>query len=241
MKHATRFKSFAVTIAIAMVLVLCGYVTVSATPILNFDQDSGGGTIAYDGEGGALKGTNIVFETVVGLGTSSNDGVVLDIIGGDLDFTTGNNITEGPNTWWTFNGGGFFKLTGTAIETSTGGTEKKIASGTLLEGHFTGDPANPSVTGNDFFLVLTSFGVDTKNQDLLDFYGITSSDFQFANTEISFSKVSIDKSNNGFSGYVTSADLSNKSIPSIPDPAPAFLLGSACLIGFSGLRRKFKK
>ena len=28
---------------------------------------------------------------------------------------------------------------------------------------------------------------------------------------------------------------------SIPDPAAAFLLGSACLIGFSGLRRKFKK
>lgn len=29
--------------------------------------------------------------------------------------------------------------------------------------------------------------------------------------------------------------------PSIPDPAAVFLLGSACLIGFSGLRRKFKK
>lgn len=27
----------------------------------------------------------------------------------------------------------------------------------------------------------------------------------------------------------------------IPDPAAVFLLGSACLIGFSGLRRKFKK
>jgi hypothetical protein len=44
--------------------------------------------------------------------------------------------------------------------------------------------------------------------------------------------------NYGFSGVVTSADLSNKSIP---DPAAAFLLGSACLIGFTGLRRKFKK
>jgi len=29
--------------------------------------------------------------------------------------------------------------------------------------------------------------------------------------------------------------------PSIPDPAAVFLLGSACLIGFSGARRKFKK
>jgi len=29
--------------------------------------------------------------------------------------------------------------------------------------------------------------------------------------------------------------------PSIPDPAAVFLLGSACLIGFAGARRKFKK
>jgi hypothetical protein len=29
--------------------------------------------------------------------------------------------------------------------------------------------------------------------------------------------------------------------PSIPDPAAIFLLGSACLIGFAGARRKFKK
>lgn len=30
-------------------------------------------------------------------------------------------------------------------------------------------------------------------------------------------------------------------LTTIPDPAAVFLLGSACLIGFSGLRRKFKK
>lgn len=29
--------------------------------------------------------------------------------------------------------------------------------------------------------------------------------------------------------------------PSIPDPAAVFLLGSACMIGFTGARRKFKK
>jgi hypothetical protein len=28
---------------------------------------------------------------------------------------------------------------------------------------------------------------------------------------------------------------------SIPDPAAVFLLGSACLLGFAGARRKFKK
>ena len=30
-------------------------------------------------------------------------------------------------------------------------------------------------------------------------------------------------------------------LPSIPDPVAVFLLGSACLIGFAGARRKFKK
>lgn len=29
--------------------------------------------------------------------------------------------------------------------------------------------------------------------------------------------------------------------PSIPDPCTLFLLGSACLLGFAALRRKFKK
>lgn len=30
-------------------------------------------------------------------------------------------------------------------------------------------------------------------------------------------------------------------LTSIPDPATVFLLGSACLLGFAGARRKFKK
>jgi len=218
LKHATWFKIYAARIAIAMVLVLCGYVPVSATPILNFDQDSGGGTISYDGEGGALIGSDIVFETVVGLGTSLNNGVILNITDGYLNFTTGDILTEGPSTW-TFGDGGSFVLTGTAK--TSGGTT--IATGTLLEGYFTADPANPSVTGNGSVLVATSFGVDTKNQALLDYYGVTSSDFQFVNTEISMEDITID-ADNGFSGTVT-----------------VFLLGSACLVGFSGLRRKFKK
>jgi hypothetical protein len=160
LKHVTRFKIFAGSIAIAMALVLCGYAPVSAMPILNFDQDSGGGNISYDGEGGALIGTDIVFDTVVSMGTLSNDGVILDIIGGDLDFTTGGNISE-PGASWVFGTGGSFKLTGTAQTQAS--IPVVIASGILLEGHFTADPANPSVIGNEDVLVVTSFGVDTKN------------------------------------------------------------------------------
>lgn len=42
----------------------------------------------------------------------------------------------------------------------------------------------------------------------------------------------------------TSSRIDNFSIttvPTIPDPTAAFLLGSACLVGFGGVRRKFKR
>jgi len=224
-----RAKTYAVIIITAFLLTLYSYVPVNATS-LNFDQTNNEGILSYDGDGGSLVGTDILFETVMGVDTLLNDGVVLNIFGGTLNFETGANIIEGPSTW-EFESGGNFILTGTVKD-----GDNEIASGELLIGSWTANPDNPKVTGNESLLVLSGFGIDSKNQALLDFYGITATNFQFSNTEISFN-VNIDIDTGAFSGSVNNADLNNFSVP---DAGIMWLLGPSLLcLGMLG-RMKFK-
>ena len=179
-----------------------------ASVILEFDDtNQAGGTVEYDGAGGALVGTNIIFNQIRGFGTPANDGQRLRIQGGRLNFESGPNTSEGP-AQWTFAGGGTFELTGTArLPNNQGGAV--IATGTLLSGSF----SNAQVTqfGNVLFAIGT--GTDEKNQDLLDYYGILSpSSFTFAQTEISFEDVTVG-SDGSFSGTVSNADLVNTQTP----------------------------
>jgi len=226
------FKTYVLKITIAVAMTLCSYAPVNAM-LLNFDQvSSGEGTLSYDGDGGSLVGTDILFETVMGTDTPDNDGVVLDISDGYLNFETGPNISEGPSIW-EFESGGNFILEGT-VKDENGDV---IASGELLNGSWTANPYNPQVTGNQFVLILSGFGIDSKNQDLLDFYGITATNFQFVNTEISSEINMFDDKTGAFAANVTNADLVNASIP---DASIMFLLGPSLLcLGLLG-RRKSK-
>jgi len=196
------------------------------------DVASHGGAVAYDGAGGPLTGTDVIFDQILGVGTPLKAGVALDCVGCVLNFMTGDNKEEGP-TQWKWETGGSFVLTGMAKDGLT-----TVASGTLLTGSFTG-PADPSALGFGSDIIVVGFGVDTKNVDLVAFYGLVNSDFQFVNTEISLGNTVID-SDGGFTGTVNNADLNNVNVP-VPEPGSLFLLGSGLsAFGLLGWRRPRK-
>ena len=109
-----------------------------AVPTITFDTTPGGagGTLTYDGLGGPLVGTGIVFVDILGVDTPLNSGDLMDCVGCSLAFTTGNNIQEGPAQWiWA--GGGSFTLTGSVPDLGL------PAGSVLLSGSFTGTPILP--------------------------------------------------------------------------------------------------
>jgi hypothetical protein len=119
--------------------------------------------------------------------------------------------------------GGSLTITGTANDGIN-----DIATGTLVQGSFD----NVTVSGGTFALTMISFGTDTKNQDLVDFFGLGEA-FTFANTQIALGSVTIDP-NGGFSGTVTNADFDNLAVPV---PPAVWLFGSG-LLGLVGVARR---
>lgn len=203
------FQTVGLCLVLLFSLVLAG--PAQATAILDFDQIGGGGTLSYDGASGPLIGTAIVFDTLKGIGTPLNDGVVLTCVSCLLDFETGANVTEG-GTNYTFAGGGFLTLTGTLKDGAT-----VVASGDLVDGTWLG--ASAFVASPNAFAGGT--GSDLKHKDLLDFYGLTALNFTFASTQISANVVVIPLTK-AFSGSVTTADLTN----TVPEPGTLLLLGT---------------
>lgn len=200
---------------------------------INFDQNSiSGGTLLYDGAGGPLVGTGIIFDLITGIDTplhAAGTGSDLTCVGCTLAFTTGANVQETPVYAWA--GGGSFVLTGTAQD--PGGTV--VASGTLLSGVWGSFVSGAS---NGVTINTGGQGTDTKNADLVAYFGITGANFTFASTQFSSSSLTLDPSTGAFSGVVDEADLDNRTgAAAIPEPASLFLFGSG-LIGLSWLRRK---
>lgn len=216
-------KRLHITIAALVLSVFAS--TASAVPVLSFDDDgsSQDGTLSYDGNGGALIGSGIDFVSLLATDTPSNNGTILSCIGCELNFTTGNNISEGPLAW-TFAGGGSLTITGTL--TDGGGFS---TSGTLVSGSF----SQVGVLGINNTIVMTGLGVDTKDTDLLDFFGLSDSVFEFASTNISLANAVIGP-NGGFFGTVTNADFDN----TVPEPAISALVGLGLLgVGLARRRR----
>lgn len=206
------FCFFFSAVVVAVDVLLCGHSAVHGAIVLKFDDTTPGGTVTYDGVGGPLVGTNIHFDTILSDGTPLNDGVELVIENGFLNFTTGPNISEDP---WDFAGGGTYTLTGTARKLDN----TLVADGVLVEnGSWTEASAVQSSGG----LIVGGSGTDTKNQDLVDFFGIDLNSFVFFNTQISVGDVAFEP-DGGFSGIVRNADLVNQAVPE-PTSAVCWLM-----------------
>jgi hypothetical protein len=209
--------------AIAAVLALAASPVLAAT--ITFDQALDSGTLTYNGTGGPLVGTGIGFQTITPSATDPppfNAGTSLGCGGCMLNFTTGNNISEGP-ALWTFAGGGTFTLTGTIPALGI------VVPTVILEGTFTGNPLAFSAGGS---LTFGGGGIDMKVPELALFYwGIVAPPppndqiFMFSNTEIT--AVPTFTGNGGFSAVITEADISNR----VPEPASGLLL----LLGLGSL------
>ena len=196
-----------------------------AVPILSFDDGANpqDGIVTYDGAGGSLVGTGIDFYDIIGNDTPLNSGVALECRGCELSFTTGLNIVEGVIN--RFDSGGLLTLIGEVYDGVT-----LVASGVLASGSFTNNPVANVVGTSGLFLAI---GVDTKNQDLLDFYGLNNP-FKFASTQIALGSCTAIGDPGGVQCNVQNADFENVAVPI---PGTLGLLGIGAL-GLVARRRR---
>jgi hypothetical protein len=189
------------------------------------------GTVTYGGGGGALAGSNIEVDNVVGLSTPANANVTSVCFSCLLNFNSGILTGSGPQNggWWSFGSGGTISITG-GIQLQ-GGTD--ISSGaTLLTGSFSN--AFVQDLGSQFKVTFGSFS-DTKNVDLLSYYGLPLGLYNGALTLL-FAATDNGVGSPFTSTSVFSGNVVNSPAP-VPLPAAAWLFGSA-LVGLAGVLRK---
>jgi hypothetical protein len=217
-------KRMLACLVLAAVLGLSAAMT-EAAPVLKFDDPtSPGGTVAWPGAG-PITGTDIQFQSILGLGTPLNAGVVLDCVGCLLDFTTGAaTVTTTPSgaLLITADPGALIVLTGAVPALGI------PAGTTLLSGTFTGTPTELIGPGQEFGLFLGG-GPDVKDATLASFFGLDPLSFTFGTTSIQSVLGTVDDVTGAFSGAVVNADLNNTAV--VPNPLSLVLLG----VGLGGL------
>jgi hypothetical protein len=209
---------------IALLFVAMG-ATLSAAPILDFGVVAPtGGSISYAGGAAALVGSDIDVDNVVGIGTPLSDGVMIDLKGAKLNFTTG-GLTAFSDGTFTFAGGGTISI----VIAQEPNSDAKGTEVVILAGTFTG--ASVTSFGGTFKIAGASF-LDRKNPELLAIYGLPEQVYT-GNFNISFNApTSID----GFrSSVVLSGDITNTPVP---EPITVLLVGTGLVgLGFASRKR----
>lgn len=189
------------------------------------------GTISYGGGGGALIGSGIEVDNVVGLSTPANSNVVSPCLSCILNFTSGSLTGSGSGSW-AFGPGGSISITGGAQ--LQGSTDIPLGS-TLLSGTFN-NASVQGLGGQGFKVTFGSFN-DTKIPELLTYYGMTAgTPFQGALTLL-FSATDNGAGSPFASSAVFGGSVANTAL--VPAPAALWLFGSGLLGLVPAFRKRF--
>ncbi len=228
----SQFAKTAIAVGVVWLLAFFGNSFVMAMEIdFNIGSPTSG-TISYGGGGGALIGSGIDVDTVVGIATPANSNVVSTCLSCVLNFTSGSLTGSGSGSW-VFGPGGSISITG-GVQLQ-GGTDIPLGS-TLLSGTF--NHASVQALGGPGFQVTFGSFNDTKIPELLSYYGMTAgTPFQGALTLL------FSATDNGAGSPFTSSAIFGGSVANTPAlvPAPAALLlfGSGLLGLVPAFRKRF--
>jgi hypothetical protein len=215
-----------------LILLTVAAVAALADPLIDFTGGYGG-TISSGGLGSAITGSNISISSLLALDVPQNSGQVLGVTSGALSFTTGTltSIVNNGGGFYTYNysGGGTFTITGNVPGAGITGTP------TLLTGSFYDGSFQIHQVGTAYVVSFTGNGVDTKNADLLTYFGVpTTTQFTFAGFSIGANFFGSPGANGSFSATAFSTDVANTATP---EPS-AILITGTCLLFVGGRLRK---
>jgi len=215
-------------LAVALVLGWVGAISAQAE-IIDFAGGTGG-TLTYATTGGDLVGSGIAIGTAEGTNVPLNNLVTLYAYDTTLSFTTG-ALTGTTASSWIFGAGTSTPESITIsgqLWTGLGGTGTEVASGTLMSGQIT--DASVLALTNGLQITISDF-VDTKNADLLAYYG--ASGHWFGSLTITTTGAAVPPGT--FSVSPVSTDVTN-----VPLPSSVLLLSSG-LVGLLALGQRNRK
>ncbi len=195
-------------------------------PVLDFNiVPSASAVIQYSG--GAtdpLTGEDLTVGTITGMLTPLHNYVAMSCIGCEVNFTTG-GFTGMNGSDYTFAGGGSITVTGSVPDLNLG------AGTVLLSGSFTGAKVT-QWAGSTFNVIVSGF-VDTKDPDLVAYYGLPTGIPYIGNMNLSFTMQGLEGG-----GFVSdpsgSGDIFNTPTP---EPTTALLMG----LGLLGIHRVIRR